>query len=79
MDNNKAQYNMQSRGYKTKGNSYKDRYVKDKVCAECGGLSIYKDEWTSTISYKCMNRSCRHQWFEKVVREDKDDEGGERE
>lgn len=61
---NNSNYNMQSRGYKTKGNSYKDRYVEDKFCPECGGTSIYKDEWSSVISYKCIRRSCRYQWFE---------------
>lgn len=68
-------YNMQSRGYKTRGNSYKDRYVKDKICAECGGNSIYKDEWRTTISYKCLKRSCRHKWIEKVERDDEQSEG----
>lgn len=71
---NNANYNMQSRGYKTKGNSYEDRYVNDKVCPECGGTSIYKDEWRSTISYKCISRSCRHNWFEKKANEIKEDE-----
>ena len=57
-------YNMKSRGYKTKGYTYKDRYIDDKICPECGGTSIYKDEWSTIISYKCIRRSCRYQWFE---------------
>ena len=60
----KPVYPNESRGYKTKGYSYKDRYIKDKICPECGGNSIYKDEWTSRISYKCLRRSCRYHWFE---------------
>lgn len=54
----------ESRGYKTKGYSYKDRYIHDKNCPECGGNSIYRDEWATRISYKCMKRSCRYNWFE---------------
>lgn len=52
-----------SRGYKTRGNKYKDRYVQ-KQCPECGGMSAYKDEWHTMISYKCLRRDCRHNWFE---------------
>lgn len=63
-DKNPPQYNNQSRGSKTKGYSYKDRYLKDKECPECGGMSVYKDEWHTKISYKCMKRSCRYNWFE---------------
>lgn len=59
-------YKNFSRGHKTKGNTYKDRYVQGE-CPECGYHTIYKDEWTQTISYKCMKRSCRHQWFEKKI------------
>lgn len=63
-ENKKLGYYMQSRGYKTKGHKYKDRYVDDKICPECGGNSIYRDEWNTVISYKCIRRSCRYQWFE---------------
>lgn len=55
---------MQSRGYKTKGNSYKDRYINNKICPECSGTSVYKDEWNTITSYKCLRRSCKHQWVE---------------
>ena len=51
-----------SRGHKTKGNSYKDRYVQLE-CPECGNMSAYKDEWHTKISYKCLRRKCRHNWF----------------
>lgn len=60
----KPLYSNESRGYKTKGYSYKDRYIKDKICPECGGNSIYKDEWRARISYKCLRRNCRYHWFE---------------
>lgn len=66
-------YNMQSRGYKTKGYEYKDRYVYDKVCPECGGTSIYKDEWNTITSYKCIKRSCRYQWYENKNKEYKNE------
>lgn len=59
-----------SRGHKTKGNQYKERYV-EKECPECGYERAYRDEWTQTISYKCMRRSCRHNWFEAKVFEKK--------
>lgn len=59
-------YRMHSRGYKTKGYEYKDRYVDDKICPECDGTSVYRDEWSTIVSYKCLRRSCRHQWFENV-------------
>ena len=59
-------YRMHSRGYKTKGYEYKDRYVDDKICPECDGISVYRDEWSTIVSYKCLRRSCRHQWFENV-------------
>lgn len=61
---------MESRGYKTRGRSYKDRYIKDKICEECGGNSIYRDDWGSTVSYKCLKRSCRHNWFEQKTEEE---------
>ena len=63
----KPRYSNESRGYKTKGYSYKERYIHDKNCPECGGNSIYKDEWATQISYKCMKRSCRYNWFEPKV------------
>ena len=63
----KPRYSNESRGYKTKGYSYKDRYIHDKECPECGGMSVYKDEWATQISYKCMSRSCRHNWFEAKI------------
>lgn len=61
--NNSPQYERRSRGHKTKGYSYKDRYVNDQMCPECGGTSVYRDEWHTTISFKCMKRSCRYNWF----------------
>ena len=67
VEQKKPHYGGESRGYKTKGYSYKDRYVKDKPCPECGGLSAYRDEWNTQISYKCMKRSCRYNWFEPKV------------
>lgn len=60
----KPQYDVRSRGHKTKGYSYKDRYINDKMCPECGGTSIYRDVWHTTVSFKCMKRSCRYNWFE---------------
>ncbi|MEK1828866.1 hypothetical protein AAAC51_06895 [Priestia megaterium] len=57
-------YNAQSRGHKTKGNTYKDRYVQN-ACPECGNPRSYKDEWKTRIKYTCLKRACRHQWFEK--------------
>lgn len=68
-------YSPESRGYKTKGRSYKERYIHDKVCPECGGTSVYRDEWATQISFKCMKRSCRHNWFEAKVFPKKDDAG----
>ena len=59
-------YNNFSRGHKTKGKSYKERYIEGQ-CPECGYTTIYRDEWAQTISYKCMKRSCRHNWFEAKV------------
>lgn len=57
-------YNAQSRGHKTKGNTYKDRYV-ENTCPECENPRAYKDEWKTRIKYTCLKRACRHQWFEK--------------
>lgn len=79
--NNSPQYERRSRGHKTKGYTYKDRYIHDKMCPECGGTNVYKDEWHITISYKCMKRSCRYNWFEqKEIKREKDtslEEGSE--
>ena len=66
-ENLRQHYPNESRGYKTKGYSYKDRYIHDKMCPECGGTSVYKDEWATRFSYECMRRSCRFQWFEDKV------------
>lgn len=60
-----VQYVTQSRGYKTKGNKYKERYVQ-KDCPECGNPKAYKDEWKTRIKYSCMKRDCRHVWYEKI-------------
>lgn len=57
-------YNAQSRGHKTKGNSYKDRYI-EKVCPECKNARAYKDEWKTVTKFTCLKRVCRHQWYEK--------------
>lgn len=54
-----------SRGHKTKGSSYKDRYV-DKVCPECNHTRAYSDTWRTRIAYSCMKRDCRHKWYETI-------------
>ena len=59
---NPRQYLSPSRGYKTKGNKYKDRYV-EKTCPECGHHRAYKDTWKTRIAYTCLKRSCRHKWY----------------
>lgn len=59
----KSNYNYASRGHVTKGSVYKDRYV-EKQCPECGYAKSYKDEWRTKISYKCLRRNCRYNWFE---------------
>lgn len=56
------EYINQSRGYKTKGNSYKDRYVEIE-CPECGHGRAYKDTWKTRIAYTCLKRSCRWKWY----------------
>lgn len=61
-------YSTQSRGYKTKGATYKDRYV-DIECPECQNKRAYKDEWKTRIKYTCLKRACRHQWFAKKDKE----------
>lgn len=60
------QYSSKSRGYKTKGNTYKDRYV-EKECPECGHMKAYKDEWRTRVAYSCMKRSCRNKWYEAIT------------
>lgn len=61
-ENQNHQYASRSRGYKTKGNEYKDRYV-EKECPECGHKKAYKDTWRTRIAYSCMKRACRHKWY----------------
>jgi len=51
-----------SRGYKTKGNTYKDRYV-EKTCPECNNGRAYKDTWKTRVAYTCLKRACRHKWY----------------
>jgi hypothetical protein len=63
-----AQYTTQSRGYKTKGNEYKDRYV-EKECPDCKNPRAYKDAWKTRVKYTCLKRNCRHVWFEVIERE----------
>lgn len=66
MENNQQptqKFINKSRGHKTKGNKYKDRYV-DKPCPECEYERAYKDEWHTKIAYTCLRRSCRHKWYE---------------
>lgn len=58
-----VQYSEQSRGYKTKGNTYKDRYV-EKECPQCQNPRAYKDEWKTRIKYTCLRRNCRHVFYE---------------
>lgn len=69
-DQHKGNFSLESRGHKTRGNSYKDRYVKDVVCSECGGNSAYRNDMHTMVSYKCMKRSCRHQWYVKPTSEE---------
>jgi len=57
-------YSSQSRGYRTKGNTYKDRYV-NQTCPNCSNERAYKDEWKTRIKYTCLKRACRHQWYVK--------------
>lgn len=66
----KNNFSLESRSYKTQGNSYKDRYVKDVICPECGGNSAYRDDMHTVVSYKCMKRFCRHQWYYKPTEEE---------
>lgn len=63
------EYINQSRGYKTKGNEYKDRYV-EKPCPECGHPKAYRDTWRTRYVFTCLKRSCRHKWSETITKED---------
>lgn len=60
-----SSYKDESRGYKTRGTSYKNRYV-EKECPECGNMKAYRDPWKTRIAFTCTRRSCRHKWYEKV-------------
>lgn len=60
-----AQYRMVSRGSKTKGNSYKHRYV-EKICPECSHNKAYEDVMKTRVQYSCMKRNCRHKWVEPI-------------
>jgi hypothetical protein len=64
-------YINQSRGHKTKGNSYKDRYVETE-CPECGHGRAYKDTWKTRYAYTCLKRTCRHKWYIEIPQEEKD-------
>lgn len=59
------QYLSNSRGYKTKGASYKDRYV-EKTCPECGHNRAYADRWRTRIAYTCLKRDCREKWYVRI-------------
>jgi hypothetical protein len=63
-------YINHSRGHKTKGNSYKDRYV-EVECPECGYHKAYKDEWKGKYAYTCLKRSCRKKWYYWLTPEEK--------
>lgn len=65
MSSENNQFISTSRGYKTKGNEYKDRYV-EKTCPECGHNRAYKDTWRTRIAYTCLKRACRHKWYTKL-------------
>lgn len=58
-------YINQSRGHKTKGNIYKDRYV-DIECPECKHGRAYKDTWKTKLAYTCLKRSCRWKWYVSI-------------
>ena len=68
-----SQFVGTSRGYKTKGNTYKDRYV-EKECPECKHGRAYKDTWRTRIAYTCLKRACRHKWYE--IRDTEGDDVG---
>ena len=65
MSNENNQFISTSRGYKTKGNEYKDRYV-EKECPECGHNRAYKDTWRTRVAYTCLKRNCRHKWYKPI-------------
>lgn len=65
-------YHMPSRGHKTRGRSYKHRYRKDIICPECGRNSVYRTKVLTLITYKCLNRSCKNEWYKRVPIEDID-------
>jgi hypothetical protein len=71
-ENKSYDYNNQSRGHKTKGASYKERYVNDVVCPNpiCGHNKAYKDTWTTRIVYTCMKRDCRTKWYVALTQEE---------
>lgn len=59
----KAQYTLPSRGHKTKGYNYKERYI-ERPCPECEGEKVYREIWTTRTKYTCLKRKCRHYWYE---------------
>lgn len=63
------EYANQSRGYKTKGNTYKDRYVEIE-CPDCKHGRAYKDVWKTRIAYTCLKRDCRHKWYQQLTMEE---------
>lgn len=65
MEQQHGQYAAASRGHKTKGNSYKHRYV-EKDCPECGHHKAYKDTWRTKVKYTCLKRVCRHVFYENI-------------
>lgn len=62
-------YANHSRGHKTKGNSYKDRYVEIE-CPVCSNMKAYKDTWRTKIAYTCLKRSCRNKWYVSLTPEE---------
>jgi hypothetical protein len=66
-------YSSASRGHKTKGASYKDRYV-EKRCPECNHNKAYENIWAITIKYTCTKRDCKHQWYEKKVKKEESED-----
>lgn len=53
-----------SRGGKTRGAKYKHRYIKMQ-CESCTNDHVYIDRWHTILSFKCMRRECKHEWFKK--------------
>lgn len=64
-DKKSPHYQMTSRGSKTKGASYKERYV-EKECPECQHHKAYRDIMKTKVAYSCMKRNCRHKWYEDI-------------